>query len=96
MPRPIAFYVYIMTSRSRVLYIGVTSHLGCRVGEHKARMEGSFTGRYRVDRLVYCEVFLSILGAIRREKQIKGWTRARKIGLVESANPEWDDLSGRL
>ena len=88
-----AFYVYMMASRSHVLYIGVTSHLVCRVAEHKARMEGSFTGRYRVDRLVYCEVFSSILGAIRREKQIKGWTRARKIALIESANPEWDDLS---
>jgi putative endonuclease len=88
-----SFYVYIAASRSRVLYVGVTNHPLQRIGEHKAGLEGSFTARYRVDRLVYCEVCSNVGDAIRREKQIKGWTRARKTALIESANPEWEDLS---
>jgi putative endonuclease len=91
-----AFHVYIMASRSRVLYTGVTSHLARRVQEHKAKAPGSFTARYRIDRLIYCEAFAEIRPAIEREKQIKGWTRARKIALIESLNPEWEDLSAKL
>ena len=87
------YHVYIMSSRSRALYIGVTNHLARRVQEHKEGRSGGFTSRYKVDRLVYCEEFGEIRDAILREKQLKGWLRARKVELIETANPEWRDLS---
>ena len=90
------YHVYIMSSRSRTLYVGVTNHLARRVDEHKKGEGEGFTARYRVDRLVYCEGFEGIRDAILREKQIKGWTRARKVALIESLNPEWTDLSVHL
>ena len=90
MPR--TYYSYIMASRSRVLYIGVTNDLQRRVNEHKKGLSG-FTAKYRVTRLVYFEEFAWILDAIAREKELKGWTRLRKISLIESRNPTWDDLS---
>jgi putative endonuclease len=90
------YFTYIMASRSRVLYIGVTNNLARRVLEHKSGEHPGFTGRYRVHRLVHCEMFLSIKDAIAREKQLKGWTRARKVTLIEHANPEWQDLSADL
>ena len=85
-----AYYVYIMASRSRVLYTGVTNNLARRVGEHKNLVAG-FTSRYRVTRLVYFEEFRYVLDAIAREKEIKGWVRARKIRLIEERNPTWED-----
>jgi len=88
-----SFYVYIMASHSRVLYVGVTSNLTSRVREHREGAEGSFTGRYRVERLVYCEVYAEVRDALLREKQLKGWLRGRKIALIESMNPGWEDLS---
>jgi putative endonuclease len=91
-----SFYVYIMASRSQVLYVGVTNHLALRVREHKDGTGAGFTHRYRVDRLVCCEIYSGIRDALLREKQIKGWLRPRKIALIESTNPEWEDLSGRL
>ena len=90
------YHVYIMTSRSRVLYVGVSSHLTSRVCQHKEALPAGFTARYNIDRLVYCEEYHDVHDAIRREKQIKGWLRARKIALIESVNPRWDDLSGGL
>ena len=87
-------FVYIMASRTRVLYTGVTNDLYDRVNRHKSgRDEGSFTARYRVNRLVYFEGFRSVQKAIEREKQIKRWRRAKKVRLVESVNPRWKDLS---
>lgn len=88
-------WVYSTTNRSRTLYVGVTSNLERRIAEHKSgSIEGSFTERYRLDRLVYYEQFQSILSAIDREKKIKGWLRInKKIALVVSINPEWKDLS---
>ncbi|MHB1937648.1 MAG: GIY-YIG nuclease family protein [Acidobacteriaceae bacterium] len=87
-------WVYIMTNRSRTLYVGVTSNLERRIQEHKSGfVEGSFTHRYRLDRLVYYEQFSMITSAIDREKQIKGWLRIKKIALIVSKNPEWKDLS---
>ena len=72
----------------------MTSNLERRIEEHKSgSMKGSFTQRYRLDRLVYYEQFQSILTAIDREKKIKGWLRIKKIALIVSANPEWRDLS---
>ncbi len=87
------YAVYIVSSLSRTLYTGVTNDLQRRVFEHKQGRPGSFTARYRVDRLVYVEEFAEIDEAIAREKDIKKVTRRRKISLIESMNPEWKDLS---
>ena len=87
------YWVYIMASRSRVLYTGVTNDLGRRVNEHKLGIVASFTQRYRVTRLVYFEEHADIRDAIAREKQIKAWGRARRIRLIEERNPTWDDLA---
>lgn len=87
------FYVYIMASRSRVLYVGVTNDLARRVDEHKRGLVAGFTSRYRVTRLVYFEGFVDILDAIAREKEIKGWVRTRKTRLIDSSNPTWEDLA---
>ncbi len=87
------YYVYVMTNRSRTLYIGVTNDLRRRVCEHKHHMIEGFTKRYNIDGLIYYEVSGDIMAAIAREKQIKGWLRKRKISLVESMSPEWRDLS---
>ncbi len=90
------YHVYIMASASRVLYVGVTGHLARRVWEHKHKQVPGFTARYRVTELVYFEAFGDIRAAIAREKQIKGWLRARKVTLVQALNPRWEDLSARL
>jgi len=90
-------YVYIMTNKSnRVLYTGVTSDLRKRVWQHKEGVTGGFTQRFNVKKLVYVEVYTDIRDAIAREKQIKAGSRAKKIALVESMNPEWRDLSEDL
>ena len=87
------YYVYIMTNQSRTLYTGVTSDLMRRVYEHKNKLVPGFTSKYNITRLVYYESTSSIHSALAREKQIKGWLRAKKIALIESMNPEWKDLS---
>jgi len=87
------YYVYIMASRSRVLYVGVTRDLTGRVSEHRQKLIPGFTARYNANRLVYYEDFRDIRAAIAREKQIKGWLRSKKIALIESMNPRWQDLS---
>jgi len=87
------YYVYIMTSQSRTLYTGVTNNLQRRIYEHKHKLLPGFTSRYNINVLVYYESYADIQEAIAREKQIKGWLRARKIALVDSVNPRWDDLS---
>lgn len=87
------YYVYIMANRTRMLYTGVTNNLERRVYEHKNRIIPGFTSRYNITRLVYYKVFSDIRDAIAREKQIKGWLRAKKIALIESMNPKWNDLS---
>jgi putative endonuclease len=86
-------YVYIMTNRSRTLYVGVTNNLERRVFEHKNHIVKGFTSRYRIDMLVYYEMTQDADVAITREKRIKGWLRSKKIALIESMNPEWDDLA---
>lgn len=87
------YFVYILSNRSKTLYVGVTNDLERRVQEHKSgRIEG-FSSRYRVTQLVYYEASGDIKAAIAREKQIKGWLRRKKAALIESMNPEWDDLS---
>ena len=89
-----AFYVYILSNtNNKVLYIGITNDLVRRVYEHKHHLDkGSFTARYNVEKLVYFEETSSSREAIIREKQLKGWSRAKKNKLVESMNPHWDDL----
>ncbi len=87
-------YVYILTNVThRVLYTGVTSDLRKRIVQHKEGTPGSFTARYKVNKLVYFERFERIQDAILREKQIKAGSREKKLALIESMNPEWDDLS---
>jgi len=87
------FYVYILASPSRTLYTGVTNDLARRVYEHKHKLFPGFTARYNVDELVCFEETSDVNAAIGREKQIKGWTRAKKFALIESTNPHWQDLS---
>jgi putative endonuclease len=86
-------FTYILASKSRVLYVGVTNNIERRVFEHKEKIEGGFTARYNVNRLVYFETYHDVRDAIAREKQLKGWRRERKIALIESVNPTWRDLS---
>ena len=87
----------MMTNRSRVvLYTGVTNDLESRVWQHRHAATKGFTKRYKCDRLVYYENYHDIKQAIDREKQIKGWTRAKKNTLVESLNASWADLSRTL
>ena len=88
------YYVYILTDRNnRVLYTGVTNDLWRRCQEHKNKTVKGFTQKYNVDRLVYFETFDSIELAIRREKQIKGYLRQKKIDLIKKSNPFWKDLN---
>lgn len=90
------FYVYIISSRSSTLYTGFTSDLMKRILEHKEKLVEGFTKRYAIDRLLYYESCENRESALTREKQIKGWTRDKKIALIESVNPEWKDLSLEL
>ena len=91
------FFVYIMASGPRgTLYIGVTNALGRRVWEHQTGQGSEFVRRYGVTRLVYSEAFERIDEAIAQEKRFKRWRRAWKIALIESGNPEWDDLTSRI
>ena len=96
-PNPIRmYYVYIMASYSRCLYTGISRNLVARVGQHRAVADkAAFTARYRVRRLVYYEASEDAMAAIAREKQIKAWTRAKRVALVERANPRWRDLAAR-
>jgi len=87
------YYVYIMTNRSRTLYTGMTNDLKRRVYEHKHKLSPGFTAKYNINRLVYFEETTDVKTAITREKQIKGWLRAKKFALIESVNPAWRDLS---
>ena len=92
-----AFFVYMMTNRSRVvLYTGITNRLVRRVWEHQNGEIKGFTKKYKVNRLVYYENFDDPRDAISREKEIKGWRRSKKNVLVETLNPRWADLSNML
>ena len=85
-------HVYILSSQSRRLYIGVTSDLERRISEHKQGLIEGFTKTYKINQLVYFEDFPDMQSAIEREKQLKGWTRAKKIALILKQNPAWEDL----
>jgi putative endonuclease len=90
------YFVYIMTNKSKTLYTGVTNNLVRRVYEHKNKLIEGFTKKYNINKLVHFELFDNPGDAIKREKQIKGWLRKKKIDLIESMNPEWKDLSNGL
>jgi putative endonuclease len=87
------YYVYIMASRSLNLYTGITNSIYRRALQHKHGEIDGFTKRYNIDRLVYYEVFHQVGNAIAREKQIKAWTRAKRIALIQTKNPTWQDLA---
>ncbi|HLK33196.1 MAG TPA: GIY-YIG nuclease family protein [Terriglobales bacterium] len=88
-----SYYVYILTNRSKTLYTGVTSNLEQRMWQHKHHVFPGFTADYKIDRLVYFERYSSVHSAIAREKQIKGYTRLKKIALIVGQNPTLNDLS---
>lgn len=88
------YYVYIVASRSRVLYTGSTSDLTRRIFEHRNGSIPGFTQRYRVSRLVYFEETTDARAAVARERQIKSWSRAKRMALIESSNLGWLDLAG--
>ncbi len=95
MRKPKQFLVYIMTNnpRSAVLYTGISGDLRHRVWQHKNKLTPGFTRRYNLTQLVYYEPFFYPDAAIAREKEIKGWRRSKKIKLIESMNPRWEDLA---
>lgn len=86
-------YVYIMSSKGKVLYTGMTNNLARRIYEHKNKINHGFTAQYNIDSLVYYEEVDDELAAKKREKQIKGWLREKKIKLIEQKNLQWEDLS---
>ena len=93
MPRERRYFVYILASKSRRIYTGVTNNLLRRILQHKRGEIEGFTQRYKINRLVYYEQFQYVENAIHREKVIKGWLREKKIALIERDNPTWDDLA---
>lgn len=87
------YYTYIVASRTHVLYIGVTSNIEARMVQHKTKKFEGFTADYNCNRLVWYERYGEVHAAIAREKRLKGWTRAKKLTLIEKLNPTWIDLS---
>lgn len=88
------YYVYLLTNANHtVLYIGVTNDLTRRVAEHKAGVHEGFTKQYNVHKLVYFETYPDINAAIAREKQVKAGSRAKKLALINSTNPAWEELA---
>ncbi|MCX6761567.1 MAG: GIY-YIG nuclease family protein [Candidatus Moranbacteria bacterium] len=90
------YFVYLLTNNSKALYVGFTSNLKNRTWEHKHKIIKGFTEKYNIDKIIYFEQSESVYGAIQREKQLKGWTRKKKIALFEKENPEWRDLYDEL
>jgi putative endonuclease len=87
------FYVYILASRSRDLYIGFTNNIFARVAQHRENRPGTYTAHYNIHRLVYYEHFTYVLNAIARETELKDWNRDKKVALIEQTNPTWEDLA---
>ena len=87
------FYVYMLASRSRRLYVGMTSDLERRVAEHKTKAIAGFTSRYNIDRLVWYESADDPIAAAERERQLKNWRREKKVFLIEMENAAWEDLA---
>ncbi len=96
-PSPMAYFVYILASRQHgTLYTGVTNDLARRAREHREKHNSDFTSRYGVSRLVYYETHEDVSAAIHREKRIKKWSRAMKIRMIGTMNPDWEDLYDTL
>jgi len=87
------YFVYILASRTRVLYTGITGDLFRRTLQHKNKATDGFTSRYKVKKLVFYEETNDVRKALAREKQIKGWLRKKKVALIELVNPNWEDLT---
>ena len=87
------YHVYILASRSRTLYTGVTNSLIRRIVQHREGNVPGFTSKYKIHRLMYFEPFTDVRVAIAREKEIKSWTRAKRVALIEKQNPTWSDLA---
>ncbi len=87
------YFVYILSNKSRMLYIGVTNNLERRLFEHREKFVSGFPERFGLTRLVYYEITGTVEAAITREKELKGWVRRKKVALIHSFNPEWNDLS---
>ncbi len=85
-------WVYILSNRSHTLYIGMTNNLTARVAQHREQTPGTHTARYKINRLVYFEHYKYVNTAIAREKELKHWTRAQKVALIESTNRTWEEL----
>jgi putative endonuclease len=90
------YYVYIVASVSRTIYVGVTNDLARRMHEHHTKAADGFTAKYNVNRLVWYEVTGNVSAAIAREKQIKSYSRKKKIDLIEAENAGWRDLAEEL
>lgn len=88
-----AYFVYVMSNESRMIYVGVTNSLKHRVAQHKKKLIAGFTRRYNLYKLVFYEMFPDIRKAIAREKQLKGWLRAKEVVLIVSQNPQLKDLA---
>lgn len=89
---PNTYYVYILTNSSGTLYIGVTNNLSRRIYEHKQKLVEGFTKKYNIDKLIYFEDCSNIDDAIQREKQLKGWTREKKLSLIKNTNPDMKEI----
>lgn len=90
------YCVYILTNNSGTLYIGITGNLRRRILEHKNKVVEGFTKKYHIDKLVYFEQTENVISALEREKQLKRWSRVKKMGLINKLNPNWKDLYNEL
>mgnify|MGYP003240616647 CR=1 FL=1 len=91
------YYIYILSNYSNsTIYIGVTNNLVKRLYQHQNKLIDGFTSKYNINKLVYYEIYQNIDYAINREKQLKGWSRAKKNALIETLNPTWKDLGKEL
>ena len=90
------YYIYILSSKSKTLYIWVTNNLVKRIYEHRYKLARWFTSLYNINRLIHYEIFNDINEAIKREKQLKKWKRSYKIDLINNFNPAWEDLYHKI
>ena len=86
------YFVYILTNKSGILYIGITNNLERRFFEHQLKINKGFTAKYNLNKLIYFEIYSDINLAIGREKQLKNWNRKKKLNLIKSLNPDFKDL----
>jgi putative endonuclease len=91
-----SYWVYVLASKRRVLYVGVTNDIARRLLDYRSGLTKGFVTKYNVDRLVHIEEFADPMAAIEREKQLKRWVRRKKVALIDESNPEWKDLSDLL